>query len=164
MYYHEIGTDQSEDRLVYRNENEPNRYHFAYATEDKKYLILNSSTGTDGNSLDFLDLSNPNATWQSLIPGFNTRSSVIDHHKGRFLVVTDTDAPTYRLAGISASNTSDWVDVIPASEHLLEGVRSTGGQLFATYLKNACNAVIRMDMDGSNPREIALPNLSLIHI
>ena len=158
VYYHEVGTDQSEDRLVYRNENEPNRYHFAYATEDKKYLILNSSTGTDGNSLDFLDLSNPNASWQSLIPGFNTRSSVIDHHNGRFLVVTDTDAPTYRLAGISASNTSDWVDIIPASEHLLEGVRSTGGQLFATYLKNACNAVVRMDMDGSNPREIALPN------
>ena len=83
VYYHEVGTDQSEDRLVYRNENEPNRYHFAYATEDKKYLILNSSTGTDGNSLDFLDLSNPNASWQSLIPGFNTRSSVIDHHDGR---------------------------------------------------------------------------------
>ena len=50
------------------------------------------------------------------------------------------------------------MDIIPASEHLLEGVRSTGGQLFATYLKNACNAVVRMDMDGSNPREIALPN------
>ena len=158
VYYHEVGTDQSKDRLIYRNDKEPNRYHFAYATEDKQYLILNSSTGTDGNSLDFLDLTNPNATWQKLIRGFNTRSSVVDHHNGRFLVLTDIDAPTYRLVGISALNTSDWIELIPASEHLLEGVRSTGGQLFATYLKNACNAIVRLDMDGSNPRKIDLPN------
>ena len=117
-----------------------------------------SSTGTDGNSLDFFGPQQPQRELAITDPGFNTRSSVVDHHDGRFLVVTDIDAPTYRLAGISASNTSDWVDIIPASEHLLEGVRSTGGQLFATYLKNACNAVVRMDMDGSNPREIALPN------
>ena len=68
VYYHEAGTDQSETAWSTAM-NEPNRYHFAYATEDKKYLILNSSTGTDGNSLDFLDLSNPNASWQSPIPG-----------------------------------------------------------------------------------------------
>lgn len=158
VYYHEIGTDQSRDRLVYRNDNEPNRYHFAYATEDKHYLILNSSTGTDGNSLDFLDLTNPDATWQPLISGFDTRSSVVDHHNGRFLVLTDQGAPTYRLVGIASGDAADWIDVLPASEHLLEGVRSTGGQLFATYLKNACNAVVRYDMDGSNARSITLPN------
>ena len=158
VYYHAIGTPQSEDRLVYRNDNAPNRYHFAYATEDRKYLILSTSTGTDGNSLDFLDLTQPNAEWQSLVSGFETRCSVVDHHAGRLLVLTDAGAPTYRLVGIDVDNTQDWVDIIPAAEDLLEGVSSTGGQLFATYLKNACNAVIRMDMDGSNPRTIALPN------
>ena len=35
---------------------------------------------------------------------------------------------------------------------------TAGGQLFATHLKNACNAVTRYDADGTNPREIALPN------
>lgn len=158
VYYHEIGTDQSEDRLVFRNNDEPNRYHFAYATEDRQFLILSTSTGTDGNSIHFMDLKAPNAQWQELIGGFSHRSSLVDHSNGRFLVVTDTDAPKYRLVGISTSDVTNWVDIIPESEHLLEGVNSTGDQLFATYLQNACNAVVRMDMDGQNPREIGLPN------
>ena len=158
VYFHKIGTDQSQDRLVFRNDDEPNRYHFAYATEDEKFLVLSTSTGTDGNSIHVLDLQNPNAEWQELIGGFNTRSSVVDHVNGRFLVLTDKDAPKYRLAGISSTTLSDWVNIIPESEHLLEGVNATGGQLFATYLRNACNAVIRMDLDGQNPREIKLPN------
>lgn len=158
VYYHKIGTDQSEDRLVFRNDQEPNRYHFAYATEDQKFLILSTSTGTDGNSIHFLNLENPKAIWQELIGGFNTRSSVVDYTNGRFLVLTDSNAPKYRLAGISSEDTSNWVDIIPESEDLLEGVNATGGQLFATYLRNACNAVVRMDLDGGNPREIRLPN------
>ena len=152
-----LGPPQSQDRLVYRNDNEPNRYHFAYTTEDRRYLILNTSTGTDGNSLDYLDLQAPDAQWESLVSGFDTRCSVVDHHEGRLLVLTDDNAPTYRLVGINVQNHLDQLDVIPASEHLLEGVNSTGGQLFATYLQNACNAVIRLDMNGSNPRVIALP-------
>lgn len=158
VYFHEIGTDQSQDRLVFRNDDEPNRYHFAYATEDRNFLILSTSTGTDGNSIHFLDLKKPSAEWQELIGGFNTRSSVVDHADGRFLVLTDKDAPKYRLVGISSDDTADWQDIIPESEHLLEGVNSTGGQLFATHLKNACNAVTRWDMNGENPREIVLPN------
>lgn len=158
VYYHKIGTNQSEDRLIFRNDDEPNRYHFAYATEDQKFLILSTSTGTDGNSIHFLNLQKPNAQWQELIGGFNTRNSVVDHVNGRFLVLTDTDAPKYRLAGISSKTPSDWINIIPESEHLLESVNATGGQLFATYLRNACNAVIRMDLDGQNPREVKLPN------
>lgn len=158
VYYHEVGTPQSEDKLVYRNDDEPNRYHFAYSTEDRRYLILSTSTGTDGNSLDYLDLQAPDASWQSLVSGFDTRCSVADHHDGRLLVLTDEDAPTYRLVGINVQDHSDQVDIIPASQHLLEGVSSTGGQLFATYLQNACNAVVRLEMDGSNPRTITLPS------
>ena len=74
VYYHEVGTPQSEDKLVYRNDDEPNRYHFAYSTEDRRYLILSTSTGTDGNSLDYLDLQAPDAGWR--VPCFRIRYEV----------------------------------------------------------------------------------------
>ncbi len=157
VYYHEIGTPQSADRLVFRNENEPNRYHFAYATEDKKYLVLSTSTGTDGNSIHVRSLEIDEAPWIEVVAGFGTRSSLIDHVDGQFLVLTDQGAPKYRLVGIDSKQTDRWTEVLPESEHLLESVNSTGGQLFATYLRNACNAVVRFDADGSNPREIQLP-------
>jgi len=121
VYYHEVGTPQSEDKLVYRNDDEPNRYHFAYSTEDRRYLILSTSTGTDGNSLDYLDLQAPDAGWRSLVSGFDTRCSVADHHDGRLLVLTDEDAPTYRLVGINVQDHSDQVDIIPASSTCSKG-------------------------------------------
>lgn len=160
VYYHQIGTDQKEDLLIFRNEDEPNRYHFAHTTEDQKYLILNTSTGTDGNSLHFKSLELESAPWVELIGGFDTRSSVVDYLDGQFLVLTDKDAPKYRLVAIDGEHPDEWHNIIPETDHLLEGVSSTGGQLFATYLRNACNAVIRMNTDGTNLREIELPQLT----
>ena len=48
VYFHKVGTPQSEDKLVFRNDDEPNRYHFVSVTEDEKFIVLNTSTGTDG--------------------------------------------------------------------------------------------------------------------
>lgn len=158
VYYHKLGTDQSEDRLVFRDDDHPNRYHFSSVSEDRKFLILNTSTGTDGNSLHFMDLGAEEPVWQELIGGFDTRSSVVDHHDGKFYVLTDAEAPKYRMVGIDANDPTQWTEIIPESEHLLESVQSTGGQLFANYLKNACSAVTRMDMNGNNTRSITLPN------
>ena len=160
VYYHEIGTDQSADRLIFRNDEEPNRYHFAYATEDRKFLVLSTSTGTDGNSIHVRSLEIENAPWVEVIGGFDTRSSLIDHTNGQFLVLTDQDAPKYRLIGIDSRKVDRRTEIIPESEHLLESVNSTGGQLFATYLRNACNAVVRYNVDGTNAREIKLPGLA----
>ena len=83
VYFHKAGTPQSEDELVFRNDDEPNRYHFAYATEDNRLPHPQHSTGTDGNNLHIKDLTDPNADWQMVVDGFNTRSSIVDHLDGK---------------------------------------------------------------------------------
>ena len=162
VYFHRLGTPQSDDELIYRDDNEPNRYHFAYATEDNKFLILNISTGTDGNSLLIKDIEQEDSQWRVLVDGFNDHSSVVEHINGKIILLTDIDAPKYRLVAADPSeDLSDrtlWTDVISESEHLLESVKATAGSLFATYLRNACHAVIQFDFDGSNPLEIELPS------
>jgi len=166
VYYHTLGTDQSEDTLVFRDDIEPNRYHFVSATKDKKFLILNTSTGTDGNSLHIKKASDMNTDWSVdwsvLVEGFDTRSGVVDHINGQIYLITDIDAPRYRLVAADTNNDmsdrSLWTDVLPEASDLLESVSTVGGQLFATYLKNACNTVTRYDADGSNPREVVLPS------
>jgi len=162
VYYHALGTDQSEDALIFRDDKEPNRYHFVSATKDKKYLILNTSTGTDGNSLHIKKANDTNADWSVLVDSFDTRSGVVDHINGRIYMITDIDAPRYRLVAADTNNDmSDramWSDVLPEADDLLESVSTAGGQLFATYLKNACNSVVRFNSDGSNPREVLIPS------
>ena len=74
--------------------------------------------------------------------------------------MTDIDAPRYRLVAADPSDPSNqtlWQDVLPQSDDLLESVSVVGGQLWAIYLHNASNRVMRFDLDGSHPRVVALP-------
>jgi prolyl oligopeptidase len=160
VYFHKVGTPQAEDELVFRNDNEPNRYHFAGATEDGQYVVLNTSTGTDGNSLHVKSLRKPRGEWMPIVDGFTHHSSMVDHVDGRLYVLTDIDAPRYRLIAADPSDPSNqdkWQDVLPQTDDLLESVSVVGGQLWAVYLHNASNRVMRYDLDGSNARVVELP-------
>ena len=159
VYFHKVGTPQSEDVLVFRNDDEPNRYHFAGATEDGKYVVLNTSTGTDGNSLHVMSLEE-DADWKPIVDGFQHHSSMVEHVNGKLYILTDIDAPRYRLVAADPTDPSNmtlWQDILPESEDLLESVSVVGGQLWAIYLHNASNRVMRCDLDGTNPRVVSLP-------
>ena len=160
VYYHALGTPQSEDELVYENRDNPKLYHWARVTEDKEYLILYASTGTDGYECYFKNLKQGGWGFTPLFSGFKNKSSVIDHIDGRFLVMTDIGAPNYKVVSIdpTAADAANWKEVIPEGEHLLEGTNTGGGRLFATYLENASNTVYMMDYDGSNSTQIQLPD------
>jgi prolyl oligopeptidase len=162
VYFHKIGTLQSEDELVYIDKKEPNRYHFAWATEDNNYLILNVSTGTDGNSLLIKDLRAEGSDWRVLVDGFTDHSGVVGSVEGKILLLTDIEAPKYRLVAVDPTqeltNTDLWTDIIPQSNHLLESVQVSAGRLFATFLRKACHAVVSYDFMGSDAKEIHLPS------
>ena len=72
IYYHEIGTPQDEDLLVYERPNEPKQGLYAWVTEDGKYLLIQVSQGTDTkNGLFYKDLTNPTSKVIELLPDFD---------------------------------------------------------------------------------------------
>lgn len=160
IYYHELGTDQSADKLVYSNDNAPNMYHWCGVSEDGKYLFVYAATGTDGYECFYKDLSVESSQFVTLFSGFEYKNTVIDHIDGKFLVMTDMGAPKYRLVSIDPKSPAqeNWTEIIPESEHLLEGASTGGGALFATYLENANSRIYRMKYDGSDRKAIALPD------
>ncbi len=160
VYYHKLGTDQEQDQLIYSNDQAPNMYHWTSVTEDKKYLVLYASTGTDGFECHIKDLEKEGSKFQPIFTGFKNKSSIVDHIDGRLLVITDIDAPKYKLVSIDPKNLDPaaWVTVLPEGEHLLEGASTGGGKLFATYLENASNKVYVMNYDGSDQKAIELPD------
>lgn len=158
IYYHKIGADQSEDVLFYRNEKNPNLYHYCGISEDDKYLFMYASSGTDGYETYFKDLEN-NGPLTRICEGYDNKTSIVDHVDGKFLAVTDIDAPNYRLVAIDPDDygRDNWKNVIPETEETLTGVTTAGGYLFADYLKNATSVVYRFDTDGSSRREVEFP-------
>ena len=159
VYYHELGTPQSEDILIYENRERPYMYHFTYLTDDEDYLIMSAAPGTDGYATYFKRNNRDDNEFQLLFEGYKNKNSVVAHSEGRFLVLTDIDAPNYRLISVDPYNNdpADWKEVIPESDQLLRSVNTGGGKLFASYLENAMSRVVMMDYDGSNIREIELP-------
>ena len=172
VYYHKVGEPQEKDVLVYEDKSNPNRYVGVGVTEGEEYATLFVSTGTDGFEQFYHDLSKgiptPNTKWQTLQAGFEQKTSIIDYIPaetsnvgGKFLVLTDVDAPRYRCVAVDPSDPTpeNWTEVIPQSKNLLQGVNTGGGVLFATYLSDVTTKIYRSKMDGSDPQEIPLPDI-----
>ncbi len=94
--YHALGTDQTADPIIYEDPAQPDLNHYTYITEDKVFLILNATPGTDGFSTYYKQLGSDSA-FTPLFEGYSNKSYVIDHRDGHFWVLTDIDAPKYRL-------------------------------------------------------------------
>src|SRR3546814_230507 len=59
LFYHRLGTPQSDDRLVFGGEETPRRYIGAYLTEDERFLVITAANTTTGNELYVRDLQQP---------------------------------------------------------------------------------------------------------
>lgn len=160
VWYHKIGTPQSEDKIIFEDKDNPNYYHSASVTEDRKYLILYQSPGTDGFSTLYKDLGKDEA-FVELFGGSSNKSSVVKHLDGNFLVMTDIDAPKYKVVSIDLQNPAkeNWQEIIPETENLLQGVNTGGGKMFANYLEKATTRIYQIEYDGSNKTQIKLPGL-----
>ncbi|MBK7336176.1 MAG: S9 family peptidase [Saprospirales bacterium] len=160
VYYHKLGDTQDKDQLIYRDDKNPDIYHFGGVTEDEKYFILYKQPGTDGFATYYKDLDK-NGPFVELFGGYTNKSTVVQHTNGKFLVHTDIDAPNYRLVAVDIKNPAkeNWVNVIPESEHFLEGATTGGKKLFASYLEKATTRIYQSDYDGSNRKPIQLPGL-----
>jgi prolyl oligopeptidase len=159
VWYHRMGTTQSEDQLVYEDRANPLRYHSVQLGKEERFLILSISEGTDGNELRVMDLGKGQTTFSVLIPGFSNNSTVIDQEGDRLLVYTNAGAPNYRLVSIDPASPSpeNWKEIIPQKPELLKAVSFAGDKLFAHYLKDVCTRVYQLDRQGNPEHEIDLP-------
>jgi len=162
VFYHKIGTSQTEDRLVYEDKKHPLRYHGASLTEDGRFLILRISEGTSGVELWYRDMKDPSQKqFKLLIAGFKTQPAIIDNIAGKLLVRTNADAPNYKVVLVDPKNpaASTWKTIIPENTEALQAVGTCGGYLFTDYLKDASTKVYQYSYDGKLIREIQLPGI-----
>lgn len=161
VYFHKIGTPQSEDKLIYEDKDHPLRYVGAGLTEDERFLILGISEGTDGSEVKVLDRKNEAAGFITVVPGFATNAYVIDNDGDKLLLQTNQGAANYKVVRVDPKQPgmANWEIVIPEQKEKLEGVGTGGGKLFASYLKDANSKIVQYDYSGKLEREIALPGV-----
>jgi prolyl oligopeptidase len=158
LYYHKLGTEQSEDKLIFGGEATPRRYIFASVTEDEKWLAISAAVSTTGNELYLKDLSNPDSPIVTVADNFDNEHRVVHSEEDWLYIQTNLDAPNNRLVKVQTSSPqpSNWTDVIPEKKEVLS-VSTAGGYIFASYLRDALSAVEQYDLDGNLKRTVELP-------
>lgn len=160
LYYHQMGTSQDQDQLVFGGEKQPNRYIGGGVSDDGNYLVVSAAQNTSGSQLYIKDLTKANSDFIQVQEDYFARCSYVDNIGTTFYLYTNIGAPNYRLVkmDLSAPTEANWEDVIPETENVLR-VNTGGGKLFANYLVDAKTAIKQFDMNGKLERDVALPGI-----
>jgi len=161
VYYHKLGTPQSEDDVIFgATPEEKHRYVGATVTQDDKYLIISASISTSGNKLFIKDLEKPNSSFVTILDHTNTDSYILENVGSKLYIVTNMDAPNKKIVTVDANNPSpkNWKDFLPETENVLNPSKG-GGSFFANYMVDAVSKVMQYDYNGKLIREIDLPGV-----
>ena len=160
LYFHQIGTKQKDDALIFGGDQTPRRYIGGGVTEDDRFLVITAAKSTTGNELYIQDLSKPGSPIVNVVNNFDSEHYVIDNVGSKLYIFTNLNAPNYRVVTVDASNPSpeNWKDLIPETENVLSA-NTGGGKIFASYLKDATSLVMQYDMNGNLERTVTLPGV-----
>ncbi|MCZ8023571.1 MAG: prolyl oligopeptidase family serine peptidase [Cyclobacteriaceae bacterium] len=160
LYYHKLGTKQSQDVLIFGGEKTPRRYIGAYLTEDEKYLVITASTSTTGNELYIQDLSKPGNPIVPIVNNFDNDHYVMANDGSKLYIHTNLNAPNNRIVvtDFAKPTPENWKDLIAETESVLNA-STGGGKIFANYLVDVKTVVKQFDMSGKLEREVQLPGI-----
>jgi len=165
LYYHRLGTPQSEDELVYHRPDQKEWGFGGGVTDDGRYLIITVWQGTDTrNRLFYKDLQKPGGTVEQLLNDFDADYTFIDNEGPVFWFRTDLLAPRGRVIAIDIRNPerANWWEIIPQAAETLQSVGMVNDQFIATYLKDAQSQVKIFSRNGALARELELPGIGTV--
>lgn len=162
VYYHRVGTPQSEDFLVYGDDKNPLNSFYAGTTDDESFVYMSETVSTSGNAL-YIKKSN-DKNFIKIADGFDYDYDVIDNNNDVLLVLTNDNAPKGRLIAIDTKNPQrkNWKDIIPQKEDVLESVDICNNLIVAKYMKDVKSRLEVYDLNGNFKHEIKLPGVGIV--
>ena len=160
VFYHRVGTSQSDDVLVYKRPDEPTWGFQNRVTEDGRYLVMQIWKGTDHKyRIVYKDLTEPYGMPIDLIQNFENEYSFLGNEGPEFFFQTDLNAPRKRVVAIDIRKPKIVREVIPQAAETLTGVDIVANMFVASYLKDAKTQVKMYSLDGSFVREVEFPGI-----
>ncbi|HBC3497797.1 MULTISPECIES: prolyl oligopeptidase family serine peptidase [Vibrio] len=156
LYYHELGTPQSEDKVIFGEQGaQIHRYVSGTTTTDDRFLIISGAESTSGNRLFYVDLQSDSQAIVTLRDTTQGDTYLIDSQDETLLLYTNLDTPNGKVVSYN-TQTEQWADVIAEQEQPLE-ISKGGGYLFATYMVDVLSKVQQFTYQGEWIRDVELP-------
>lgn len=164
LYYHKLGNEQTDDKIVFQDTSNPKRNFGGSVTEDGNYLIVTESESTSGNAVYLKDLRDEKKGFVKIAEGFDYDYDVIDNVGDKLLVVTTHGAPRKHIVLIDPANPAPaaWHVLIPETENVLRAAVLAGDYIYVDYLEDANSKAYFYDYDGNKVHQMQLPTLGTI--
>lgn len=131
VYLHQLGTDSSQDVLVYHEEDDAFDVN-VFKTKSLEYIFISSSS-TISDEQRFIPASDVLAKWQIIQPRIDDLEYSVEHYNDEFYIITNADdATNFKIVKtkVATPGIENWTEVIPHREEvLLEGF-----EIFKNYL------------------------------
>jgi prolyl oligopeptidase len=162
LYYHRLGTAQSEDKLVYERPDNKELGFAGSVTDDGHYLIIHVWQGTSPkNRLYYKDLTQPDSQVIKLLDEFDAQYQFIDNDGPVFWIQSDLDAPRGRVLAIDTDHPkrTNWKALVPQGTDKLEFANVVNNSFLLGYLKDARTEVRVHDLNGTFLHNVDLPGI-----
>jgi prolyl oligopeptidase len=180
VYFHRIGTPQSQDVLVYSTPNDPELGHSAEVTHDGRWVVITTAKGTDSRYAVHILPVRKDRKWQpqTLIGGLDHAWNLIEGIGDTLYFVTNKEAPKLKVvkfdlrkktalyrAACAAPAQADAVcmeprpepvDVVAERAETLDRAQIVGNRLVLSYLKDAKSVAEVRTLEGKPVQQITL--------
>lgn len=160
IYFHRLGTAQSEDQLIYARPDQPQWGFAAEVSDDGRFLLISVWQGTDRRNRFFYQrLDQPNAPVTELVSELIASFQFVDNDGDVFYFLTDLDAPRYRVVATDINRPGNWSTLVAQTDATLVDAKAIGDRLVLEYLRDAHSEVRIADRGGRIERDVMLPGL-----
>ena len=164
VYFHRLGTPQSEDELIYERPDQKEWGFSPLITEDGQYLIINIWHGTDPRNRVYYRKVDSSGPFIKLLDRADASYEFIGNEGSIFYFRTDLDAPRGRIIAIELARPqpASWRTVLPETEDVIDFVRIVNRQFVVAYMHDAHNLLKIYGLDGNFVREIPFPTIGSV--
>ncbi len=151
VYYHKLGTDQKQDKLVFQDPQNPQNGFSVDISSDEHFLVIFEWHGTSGMKVFFKDLTKPNSKFVPINNNYKYDFFFVDDLDGKLLFVTNDNAPNYKLIAVDPNNPQPehWQDLLPERNYPLKSVQIADNNIIiARYLKDVVSYIDVFDHTG----------------
>ncbi len=161
LYFHKLGTPQSEDYVVYERPDDGELFVGASVSEDGVWLLIRVSKGTERmNMFYFKNLTMERAPIMTLVPDRKNSYTFLGNDEGVFYFRTDRDAPRGKVVKVNALTPDPkFEDVVPQADDTLSSVRMINNQFVLNYMRDAYTRIAIHDINGKFVRDVDLPGI-----
>ncbi len=164
VYYHRLNTPQIKDQLIFEDPKAPLRNYSLSVSDDQTYQFLYATESTSGNALSFRKAGNNNVPFIPIATGFKSDNSIIDVINGKFLMLTNDEAPNMKLVLVDPNKPQreNWKTFVPESNAVIESAQLAYGMVYVQYMENAQSKANFYALDGTFVKTLPLPGLGTI--